>query len=98
MKLRSFFRSGRQLVLPFELISRTIKVHRAEIPPFYGQGYGHKIARKHILITSICCVQNIFWLEILSIQEEHPQREAVNNILHRSWADEDYYDTIIGQY
>lgn len=91
-EIKEFFRSGRQLVLPFELISRTIKAHIAEIHLFYGQGYGHRIARKHIIYYfNLLRAEKHVLTEILSIQGEQAQREAINNILHQSWAQDYYY-------
>lgn len=91
-EIKEFFRSGRQLVLPFELISRTITAHIAEIHLFYGQGYGHRIARKHITYyLNLLHAEKHVLAEILSIQGEHAQREAISNILYQSWAQDYYY-------
>ncbi|MFH4355004.1 MAG: tRNA dihydrouridine synthase DusB [Neisseriaceae bacterium] len=91
-EIKFFLERGRKVILPFDLISRTIREHLEDTYQFYCQGYAYRIARKHIgwylkNLTNDPTVR----AQLLSLEGEAPQFEAMSRFLEKAEVEDHYY-------
>ncbi|MCV2502719.1 MAG: tRNA dihydrouridine synthase DusB [Neisseriaceae bacterium] len=91
-EIRLFMEEGRKIILPFDLISRTIKRHLSDIYAFYGDNYGHKIARKHIgwylkNLTNDRAIKN----QLFTLDNSSQQFDMLCQILQQAEVEDYYY-------